>query len=197
MYRILGYPPSFTSITRDTYPPSHLSSFARPWTLAFVLSTLSEIACVTTHLHQQGIMHGDLYAHNILVRDSNDSFDSHEVTKPAFHAILTDFGAASLKNVLVESREEYHNASGLREESQNDAKNISPWLELMEMRAFAHLIDDLLSNMMIENSPVETQVVEELRKLQITLLQQQPAPSTLSFTSFADVAATLSKLASI
>lgn len=37
-----------------------------------------------THLHQHGILHGDLYAHNILVEDTN------------FHTILGDFGAATI-----------------------------------------------------------------------------------------------------
>ncbi|MBY7874210.1 protein kinase [Vibrio fluvialis] len=38
------------------------------------------------HLHQQGVMHGDLYAHNILITSSGD-------------VLLSDYGAASFFDV--------------------------------------------------------------------------------------------------
>jgi serine/threonine protein kinase len=40
------------------------------------------IASAAAHLHAKGIMHGDLYAHNILVDETG-------------HSLLGDFGAAS------------------------------------------------------------------------------------------------------
>ena len=72
----LAGPPDFQSCTRDVYaedirfPPSVLLKIARG------------IAEAARALHAKGIMHGDLYAHNIL-RDEEG------------HALLGDFGAAT------------------------------------------------------------------------------------------------------
>jgi hypothetical protein len=75
-YRNLAGPPSLASCTRDIYATD----------TTFTLSTVIRIACgiasAAQHLHQQGIMHGDLYAHNILRCDEGE-------------ALLGDFGAAS------------------------------------------------------------------------------------------------------
>jgi len=83
-YQILGNPPSFETITRDTFPEG--TAFTTP----FMLSVLQGIAAAGCHLHSpgsrgRGIVHGDLYAHNILV---------HSET---LHPLLTDLGAASFK----------------------------------------------------------------------------------------------------
>jgi Protein tyrosine and serine/threonine kinase/Leucine rich repeat len=75
-YQNLGNPPSLDSCTRDTYPAE--TSF----TVAAILRIAIGIGSATAHLHAQGIMHGDLYAHNILVNASG-------------HSLLGDFGAAS------------------------------------------------------------------------------------------------------
>ncbi|MBU6229587.1 MAG: leucine-rich repeat-containing serine/threonine-protein kinase [Cyanobacteria bacterium REEB459] len=75
-YRSLGNPPSLDSCTRDTYSPeTHFSVQA-------VLNIALDVAAAVAHLHQRGILHGDLYAHNIL---------SNHLDR----AILGDFGAAS------------------------------------------------------------------------------------------------------
>jgi len=74
-YTALGGPPSFESITRDTYPEG--TAFAK----AFVERAACGIAAAAAHLHARSMCHGDLYAHNILVRPSGD-------------AKLGDFGAA-------------------------------------------------------------------------------------------------------
>jgi hypothetical protein len=75
-YRSLAGPPSLASCTRDVYAPS----------LRFTTSQAHAIAQGTgdalAHLHERGLMHGDFYAHNILVDDDA-------------HALLGDFGAAS------------------------------------------------------------------------------------------------------
>lgn len=76
-YKVLGNPPSFDTCTRDTYPPD--TSFSLP----VILQIAQGIASVAAHLHNQGITHGDLYAHNILVNTQGES-------------LLGDFGAASL-----------------------------------------------------------------------------------------------------
>ncbi|MEM6452636.1 MAG: leucine-rich repeat-containing protein kinase family protein [Cyanobacteria bacterium P01_D01_bin.105] len=75
-YHNLGGPPSLDSCTRDTYAED--VAFA----LSVVLNIVRGIAGAITHLHAQGITHGDLYAHNILINETGES-------------ILGDFGAAS------------------------------------------------------------------------------------------------------
>ena len=71
----LAGPPSFDTCTRDVYPPG--TTFG----LSTVLRLARGIAGAAGHLHDQGILHGDLYAHNIL-------------STPAGEALLGDFGAA-------------------------------------------------------------------------------------------------------
>jgi Protein tyrosine and serine/threonine kinase/Leucine rich repeat len=78
-YKNLGGPPNLDTCTRDTYPPD--ITFA----LAAILRIVRGIADAVAHLHRQGVMHGDLYAHNILVNHLGDS-------------LLGDFGAACLYN---------------------------------------------------------------------------------------------------
>lgn len=75
-YQTLGDPPSLDSCTRDTYPPQ--TKFSLP----IILRIIQGIAAAAAHLHASGILHGDLYAHNILVDSSGES-------------LLGDFGAAS------------------------------------------------------------------------------------------------------
>lgn len=72
----LAGPPSLESCTRDIYPAE--TKFTLPVALNIALS----IASVTENLHRQGVMHGDLYAHNILWNTEGD-------------CLLGDFGAAS------------------------------------------------------------------------------------------------------
>ena len=78
-YNNLGGPPSLETCTRDTYGDD------TTFTLPVILNIAQGIASVVTHLHTRGIMHGDLYAHNILVNNQGKS-------------ILGDFGAASFYN---------------------------------------------------------------------------------------------------
>jgi hypothetical protein len=75
-FRNLAGPPSFESCTRDVYPVD------KRFDLGAVLRIAHGIASAAEHLHAQGIMHGDLYAHNILHCDEGN-------------ALLGDFGAAS------------------------------------------------------------------------------------------------------
>jgi hypothetical protein len=75
-YKNLGQPPDFDTCTRDTYSAD--ASFSLP----VIIRLTHGIASTAAHLHAQGIMHGDLYAHNILVNETG-------------HSLLGDFGAAS------------------------------------------------------------------------------------------------------
>ena len=72
----LAGPPSLDSCTRDVYPAE--TRFELP----VVLRIARSIVSVAQHLHQQGIMHGDLYGHNILHCGEG-------------RTLLGDFGAAS------------------------------------------------------------------------------------------------------
>jgi Protein tyrosine and serine/threonine kinase/Leucine rich repeat len=74
--RNLAGPPSLASCTRDIYEVD------TRFDLAPALSVAHGIASAASHLHQQGIMHGDLYAHNILHGGQG-------------YALMGDFGAAS------------------------------------------------------------------------------------------------------
>lgn len=72
----LAAPPSLASCTRDVYAPDMVL------TLDAVLRLALGVASAAQHLHASGLMHGDLYAHNILYN-------------PQGHSLLGDFGAAS------------------------------------------------------------------------------------------------------
>ena len=72
----LAGPPSLESCTRDIYPPE------TRFNLVTVLNILQQISAVAEHLHTRGILHGDLYAHNILWNENGD-------------CLVGDFGAAS------------------------------------------------------------------------------------------------------
>lgn len=76
LYRNLGLPPDFETCTRDTFREG------TRFTLQTIRAVAKGIASAAEHLHARGMMHGDLYAHNILINDDD-------------HCYLGDFGAAS------------------------------------------------------------------------------------------------------
>ena len=77
-WRILAGPPSLESCTRDVYDPTlRLRAPA-------ALRIARRISGAVAHLHGRRVLHGDLYAHNILWDGSSGD------------AVLSDFGAASL-----------------------------------------------------------------------------------------------------
>lgn len=75
-FRNLAGPPSLASCTRDVYGDE-----AR-WSAETALRMARSIASAVAQLHARGILHGDLYGHNILWNGEGD-------------ALLGDFGAAS------------------------------------------------------------------------------------------------------
>ncbi|MGL5200429.1 MAG: leucine-rich repeat-containing protein kinase family protein [Aeromonas veronii] len=116
----LAGPPSLDSCTRDVYPEGlHLS-------VPDALAMAHGIASVAGHLHRAGIMHGDLYGHNILFARGSDA--------PA-RALLGDFGAASLYD-----RSDRERALGL---------------ERLEVRAFGCLLEELLAHCDTQDSPLD------------------------------------------
>jgi len=75
-FRNLAGPPSLDSCTRDIYADD------KKFTLETALRIAHGIASASQQLHRKGILHGDLYAHNILHNDEGE-------------CLLGDFGAAS------------------------------------------------------------------------------------------------------
>lgn len=119
----LGLPPSLISCTRDVFHYDTRLSVKQ------VLKVASSIASVAHHLHVTGIMHGDLYAHNILVDHDGNT-------------LLTDFGAASLYDT--------------------DDSSVAPAFERIEVCAFGHLLDDLLT---LCRDEAENETLNHLKKL--------------------------------
>ena len=76
-WRPLAAPPSLETCSRDIYD----AAWRLP--LAAALRVAVGVGAAAVHLHAHGILHGDLYAHNVL-------WDGHEGD-----AMLSDFGAAS------------------------------------------------------------------------------------------------------
>lgn len=72
----LAAPPSLDSCTRDVYDA------ATRFTLDAALRLARDVASAAAQLHARGVLHGDLYAHNILCAQDGQ-------------ALLGDFGAAS------------------------------------------------------------------------------------------------------
>jgi len=77
-YANLAGPPSLDSCTRDVYAPG----LRIP--VPAVLRLARDIASAVAHLHQRGVMHGDLYGHNILWDPATGQ------------GLLSDFGGATL-----------------------------------------------------------------------------------------------------
>lgn len=76
VFRPLAGPPSLASCTRDCYAADQHFRFKEALRIA------RGVASAVAHLHQRGILHGDLYAHNLLVNETGE-------------CLLGDFGAAS------------------------------------------------------------------------------------------------------
>lgn len=79
-FTTLGGPPSLDSCTRDTFQPD------QKYNIQKIKKILISIASAAVHLHEKGISHGDMYAHNILIDEAG-------------HALLGDFGAATVYGV--------------------------------------------------------------------------------------------------
>jgi len=76
----LGNPPSLQTCTRDTFEENTVFTFQQ------LLAIAKSIASVCCQLHEKGINHGDLYAHNILINNISE-------------CLLGDFGASSFYDI--------------------------------------------------------------------------------------------------
>lgn len=154
-YKNLGLPPTLDSCTRDAFHPETVFS------VETCKSILTGIAAAAMHLHERGIAHGDLYAHNILIDNSG-------------HALLGDFGAATIyqqqhdKSELLERMEVFafghlvEDLLGLVERKV-DEESVS------EKDAYAieglNLLHWKLSNPVVKERPSFAEVYEELTGL--------------------------------
>ena len=82
----LGLPPCFKSCTRDTFPASFTLSIDQ------IAKIVVQMEAVFTHLHQNQVCHGDLYAHNTLFDDQAN-------------IIFGDFGAATMYHMLTQKQQ--------------------------------------------------------------------------------------------
>lgn len=94
-FSVLGQPPSFETCTRDTFTQG------QKLTLRKLKQLAQQVIKVMAHLHQQQIVHGDLYAHNMLVNEEQQLY-------------LGDFGAATALNALPEKQQQLFYALEVR-----------------------------------------------------------------------------------
>lgn len=127
-FKTLANPPTLVTLTRDVY------SKDQTFSLSFIVAALQGIAGAIQHLHGQGVMHGDIYAHNILVNNSGRPF-------------LGDFGASSIYNPMLSKKR-----------------------ELVDVRAFTHLMGELLSRCNTNDRHNNKATIEQLLTLGESIL---------------------------
>lgn len=86
-FSVLGQPPSFETCTRDTF------TRGQSLTLPKLKQLAQQVVNVMAHLHQQQIVHGDLYAHNMLINEEQQLY-------------LGDFGAATALHALPQHQQQ-------------------------------------------------------------------------------------------
>ena len=86
-FSVLGQPPSFETCTRDTFTQG------QNLTLLKLTQLAQQVVNVMAHLHQKQIVHGDLYAHNMLVNEEQQLY-------------LGDFGAATALHALPQKQQQ-------------------------------------------------------------------------------------------
>ncbi|MCD9477653.1 protein kinase [Photobacterium phosphoreum] len=86
-YHNLGLPPSLATCTRDTFPAEFTLS------IAAIATIVEQMTAVISHMQTQGVAHGDIYAHNVLVDDNAN-------------ILVGDFGAASIYDDLLPEQQQ-------------------------------------------------------------------------------------------
>eukprot|EP00958_Prasinococcus_capsulatus_P030481 scaffold8139_cov363-Prasinococcus_capsulatus_cf.AAC.3 len=120
-------------VLRCRYDPDHKFS------TTFITNLVTGLAKGLAHIHSLGICHGDLYAHNILVRPGSG------------RATLIDFGAAFFYNRNTELGELLERRAVPRSQ--------------IEVRAFGILLEELLENSVDEGQKHEAETREKLKEL--------------------------------
>ena len=148
-WEALAGPPSFVSVTRDVYKgdssivDSTTGECLAPGPLLLeggletIVSILHAVSVAAETLHAKGISHGDLYAHNVLLRPNEA--DREGSARP--RAILSDFGASFF----------YKFSNKSVEAVQQDKKCSSEHLlERVEVLAFGHFMSELIARVPVE-----------------------------------------------
>lgn len=147
-YTNLGLPPTLQSCTRDAFPEGTVHSLEK------CRNILSSIASAAAHLHARGIVHGDLYAHNILINDSGS-------------ALLGDFGAAT----IYRSGSQAHYAEAIeRLEVLAFGHLIEDMLGLLEVEKAGGKdglsgLHSLCTKPVVQERPVFVEICRELKSL--------------------------------
>ncbi|KAI1475496.1 outer arm dynein light chain 1 [Daldinia eschscholtzii] len=115
-YGALGLPPSLQSCTRDCFS-QEISLTTRQG-----LRILHGVSAAAAHLHDRGVAHGDLYAHNVL-------YD-----RQGGHALLGDFGAASIYGNLNDKKFEQLEALAFAHLIEDVWRIIKPDFDERELR---------------------------------------------------------------
>lgn len=131
-FKNLGKPPSFVSCTRDVFDNG--TQFSEDEVFHVLLNTAS----VLVQLHGKGIMHGDFYAHNLMI-------DEHA------NVLLGDFGAATLydlnsANALLHEQIDVRAFACLIDDLLNHTKKMDSllWHQLSDIRTmcFNEVVSD-------------------------------------------------------
>ena len=131
----LAQPPSLDSCTRDIYAQKTVLGLPQLHSLTY------GIAQSAAHLHACGILHGDLYAHNILYNSEG-------------YGLLGDFGAATFLSV---NNAEY--------------SEVSQALQCIEVRAFGILLGEMLAHCTEADGDAERVIKSKLVALQRRCVQ--------------------------
>ena len=172
-YKILGGPPSFATVTRDTF------DIDKRFELQIVLKILTGISSVCDHLHKRGISHGDLYAHNILVNREGS-------------CLLSDFGASSFYHKV-----HIDDVGSSKYGHDSVVELISSAMEGFEVRAFGCLVEDLLDRISSECATFpDNDVYENILKSLRSLLQQCTALQLSLRPTFQSISTRLAEITS-
>ena len=139
-FKNLGNPPNFDTCTRDTY------SVGTTFSLEQIHEIASQLASVMLYLHERGIMHGDLYAHNILVHHT--------------HILLSDLGAATYYNRAHPSNGAYF--------ERLDVRAFGYLLDDLLQRVNTHTNDSMIMSDLIElkDHCLKTAILENVLTLE-------------------------------
>jgi len=136
---VLAGPPSFDSCTRDVYAPDLRLSASQ------VLQLAHGVASAAAHLHAQGLLHGDLYAHNTLWHPRGD-------------VLLSDLGAAAVRP--------QHSTQGQGDQARA--------LMAVDVRAMGCLLEELLQHVDPHLDPNDPQPLSSLHALTQRCLDPVP-----------------------
>lgn len=138
----LADPPDLRTCSRDVYGSGNGDGNERRWTTTAAERVVTALLETLVALHQAGITHGDLYGHNLLVRNNNDKDkddndrDRDDDTPPLVK--LSDFGAAY---------------------AYDRTADYAPYVEMVELRAFGILVGEINRHVVRQTSILLDQLV--------------------------------------